>query len=134
MVHHAVAYPYSRKLLRLEVLLISRLRVIKNYRTQLGHVFAYGPPQMPRAYKRSIQNGLILPAAAILDELAAAVPVPVADPLLVDVPDEVIPLAVELSPPIPVPVADAVELAGVAPDEPDDALVVSLVQLAVKKT
>lgn len=61
-------------------------------------------------------------------------PVPVADPLLVDVTPEVIPLAVELSPPIPVPVADAVELAVVALDEPDDALVVSLVQLAVKKT
>lgn len=65
-------------------------------------------------------------------------PVPVADPLLVDVPDEVIPLplavVVELSPPTPVPVADAVELPEAAPDEPEDELVVSLVQLAVKKT
>lgn len=86
-------------------------------------------------YKRPIQNGLILPAAAILEELSAAVPVPVADPpLLVDVSDEVIPLAVELSPPRPVPVAEAVELAGAVADEPDDVLEVSLVQLAVKKT
>lgn len=61
-------------------------------------------------------------------------PVPVADSLLVDVPAEVIPLEVELDPPSPVPVADAVELAEVAPDEPDDELDVSLVQLAVKKT
>lgn len=96
-----------------------------------------GPPQAPQtphAYRRPIQNGLILAAAATLDEVCAAVPVPDADSLLVDVPAEVTPLAVELSPPAPVPVADAVELAGVAPDEPDDALVVSLVQLAVKKT
>lgn len=61
-------------------------------------------------------------------------PVPEADPLLVDVPDEVIPLAVELRPPSPVLVADAVELADAAPDEPDEELDVSLVQLAVKKT
>lgn len=61
-------------------------------------------------------------------------PVPVAGPLLVEVPDEVIPPAVKFRPPSPVPVADAVELAGVAPDEPDEELDVSLVQLAVKKT
>lgn len=91
-------------------------------------------PQTPPAYRRPAQNGRILPAAAILDELSAAVPVPVADSLLVDVPAEVIPLAVELRPPSPVPVDDAVELAEVAPDEPDDEVVVSLVQLAVKKT
>lgn len=92
--------------------------------------------QTPHVHRRPIQNGLILAAAATLDEVSAAVPVPVADSLLVDVPDpdEVTPLAVELSPPAPVPVADAVELPDVAPDEPDDALVVSLVQLAVKKT
>ena len=71
----------------------------------------------------------------MLDELSAADLVPVADPpLLVDVPIEVIPLAVEFAPPSPVPVADAVELAGDDPDDPDDALVVSVVQLAVKKT
>lgn len=96
-----------------------------------------GPPQPPQtshAYRRPIQNGLILAAAAALDEVSAAVPEPDADSLLVDVPDEVTPLAVELSPLAPVPVADAVELAEVAPDEPDDALEVSLVQLAVKKT
>lgn len=98
------------------------------------HTFAHGPLQTRWAYRRPSQNGLILPAAAILDELSAAVPVPVADSLLVDVPDEVIPLAVELSPPSPVPVDDAVELAEDAPDEPDDELDVSLVQLAVKKT
>lgn len=86
-------------------------------------------------YKRPIQNGLALPAAAILDELSAAVPVPVAEPpLLVDVPDELVPLAVEFRPPSPVPVTDAVELAGAVPDEPDDVLEVSVVQLAVKKT
>lgn len=98
------------------------------------HTFAHGPLQTRWAYRRPIQNGLILPAAAILDELSAAVPVPVADSLLVDVPDEVTPLAVEFRPPSPVPVADAVELAELAPDEPDDELDVSLVQLAVKKT
>jgi hypothetical protein len=47
----------------------------------------------------------------------------------------VIPLAVEFAPPSPLPVADVVELADVVPDEPeDDALEVSVVQLAVKKT
>ena len=95
----------------------------------------HAPLQILWAYRRPIQNGLILPAAAMLDELSAAVPVPVEDPpLLVGVPVDVTPLAVELRPPSPVPVADAVELAAVAPDEPDDSLEVSLVQLAVKKT
>lgn len=70
----------------------------------------------------------------MLDELCAAVPVSLEDPLLVDVPDEVIPLAVELRPPSPVPVADAVELPDAAPDEVDEELEESLVQLAVKKT
>lgn len=88
---------------------------------------------MFQIHSNSIQNGLILPAAATLDELSAAVPVPVEASVLVDVPDEVIPLAVELSPPSPVPVADAVELPLDAPDAPDE-LDVSLVQLAVKKT
>lgn len=95
------------------------------------------PVQMLRGYMRPIQNGLVLPAAAILDELSAAVPVPVEEPpLLVDVPVVVTPLVVELRPPAPapVPVAEAVELEAVAPDEPDDSVVVSLVQLAVKKT
>lgn len=101
---------------------------------RLGDVLARISPRTLRAHRRPIQNGLILPAAAILDELSAAVPVPVADPLLVDVPAEVMPLAVEFRPPSPVPVADEVELADVAPDEPDEELDVSLVQLAVKKT
>jgi hypothetical protein len=90
-------------------------------------------------HKSPIQNGLILPTAApVLAELSAAVPDRVAEEpllLLVDVDplEEVIPLAVEF----PVPVADAVELLVPPVAAPDDALdddVVSVVQLAVKKT
>lgn len=150
MVLHVLAHPpLPESLTRSRALIIgygsgsrhcqmSRSRPARITAPTREHVFAPVPSQTRRVYRRPAQNGLILPAAAALDELSAAVPVPVADPLLVDVPDEVIPLplavVVELSPPTPVPVADAVELPEAAPDEPDDELVVSLVQLAVKKT
>ncbi|KAL1873958.1 hypothetical protein Daus18300_003832 [Diaporthe australafricana] len=97
-------------------------------------ISSHVPFQTLWVQSNSIQNGLILPAAAELDELSAAVPVPLEATVLVDVPPEVIPLAVELRPPSPVPVADAVELPRLPLDELDDELDVSVVQLAVKKT